>query len=86
MNRILKLFLPKPKSLANMAANSIAEFANKNQDKMSIAARYESYVKAAAAVQMQIAKWIADGKIDEIEKDEMAKAIEPLFDKLYELL
>lgn len=86
MNRILKLFLPKPKTLANMAATSIADLANKNTDKMLIAARYDEYVKKAAEVQTQLAKWIKDGKIDEIETEEMSNMIQPLFIKLYELL
>lgn len=86
MNKLLKLFLPKPKSLANMAADGIVKVVNENQDKMIIAARYESYVKKAAEIQMQIATWIKDGKIDDLEKDEIAKAIEPLFDKLYDLI
>lgn len=86
MNRLLKIFLPKPKTLASMAADNIANFANKNADKMLIAARYDEYVKKAAEVQMQIATWIKDGKIDEMEEEEIARAIEPLFAKLYDLI
>lgn len=86
MNRLLKIFLPTPKTLATMAADNIANTANKNADKMLIAARYDAYVKKAAEIQMQIADWIKDGKIDEMEEEEIARAIEPLFEKLYDLI
>lgn len=86
MNKILKLFLPKTSTLAKMGAKSIRETIDKNQDKMLIAARYAEYVKKASEIQTKIATWIADGKLDAVEEQELAETLEPLFEKLYDLI
>lgn len=86
MKALLKIFLPKPATLADMAASKVADLANRNSDKMMLVAQYEEYVKKAAEVQTQLADWIKDGRIDNMEEKEIAELLKSLFDKLYGLL
>lgn len=86
MIKLFRIFLPKTSTLAKMGAKSIRETIDKNQDKMLIAARYAEYVRKASEIQTKIATWIADGKISDVEEQELAETLEPLFEKLYNLI
>lgn len=85
MTSILKIFLPNSSKMANLAAERIADSVNKSELKDSIA-RYASMSKRATEMADWLAKVLQDGKIDEMEKDELAKALLPLFEKVVELI
>ena len=85
MTSILKIFLPNSSKMANLAAEKIADSVNKSELKDSIA-RYASMSKQATEMADWLAKVLQDGTIDEMEKDELAKALLPLFEKVVELI
>lgn len=85
MTSILKIFLPNSSKMANLAAEKIADSVNKSELKDSIA-RYASMSKHATEMADWLAKVLQDGTIDEMEKDELAKALLPLFEKVVELI
>ena len=85
MNRILKLFIPKPATLANYAAKGIQEAIN-GSGKEELIAKYSNLANNATDVQKFITSILLDGKIDDIERDDIAKKIEPLMKTLVEFI
>ena len=85
MTSILKIFLPNSSKMANLAAEKIADSVNKSELKESIA-KYANMSKQATEMADWLAKVLQDGAIDEMEKDELAKALLPLFEKVVELI
>lgn len=77
MNRIIKLFIPKPATLSNYAAKGIQEAIN-GSGKEQLIAKYSNLADKATEVQKFITSILLDGKIDDIEREDIAKKIEPL--------
>lgn len=77
MNRIIKLFIPKPATLASYASKGIQEAIN-GSGKEQLIAKYSNLADKATEVQKFITSILLDGKIDDIEREDIAKKIEPL--------
>ena len=85
MNRILKLFIPKPATLANYAAKGIQEAIN-GSGKEQLIAKYSNLANKATEVQQFVTSILLDGKIDDIEREDIAKKIEPLMKILVDFI
>lgn len=85
MNRILKLFIPKPATLANYAAKGIQEAIN-GSGKEELIAKYSNLANKATEVQKFVTSILLDGKIDDIEREDIAKKIEPLMKTLIDFI
>ena len=85
MNRILKLFIPKPATLANYAAKGVQEAIN-GSGKEELIAKYSNLANKATEVQKFVTSILLDGRIDDIEREDIAKKIEPLMKTLIEFI
>ena len=83
MNWFIKLFIPKPATLAEMAAEAIAKAINES-DKAELIAKYDSYAVKLTELQTFIVKLLEDGKIDDAEKTKIADALTPIMEKITE--
>ena len=85
MNRILKIFLPKPATLANYAAKGVQEAIN-GSGKEELIAKYSNLANKATEVQKFVTSILLDGRIDDIEREDIAKKIEPLMKTLVDFI
>ena len=83
MKWLIKLFIPKPKALANMAAEAIAKAINES-NKTDLIKQYDSYAIKLTEIQTFITKLLEDGKIDDAEKAKIADTLEPVMTKILE--
>lgn len=83
MKWFIKLFIPKPKALANMTAEAIAKAINESE-KTELIAKYDSYAIKLTELQTFIVKLLEDGKIDDEEKAKIAAMLEPIMTKITE--
>ena len=83
MKWFIKLFMPKPATLANMAAEAIAKVINES-DKGELITKYDSYAVKLTELQTFIVKLLEDGKIDNEEKAKIAAMLEPIMTKITE--
>ena len=83
MKWLFKLFIPKPATLANMAAEAIAKAINES-DKADLIAKYDSYAVRLTELQTFIVKLLEDGKIDDEEKAKIAAMLTPIMEKITE--
>lgn len=82
MKRLLiKLFMPSAEDMTKMAVDAVAKFINES-GKTEMIAKYGTYADEFSRVQAKVSSWLVDGKIDDKEKDELYRAVLPLFDKL----
>ena len=75
--------MPKPATLANMAAEAIAKAINES-DKTDIIKQYDGYAAKLTELQTFIVKLLEDGKIDDTEKAKIADMLEPIMTKITE--
>ena len=85
MNRIIKLFIPKPSTLANYSAKTIQNAIN-GSGKESLIAKYSNLADKATDVQQYITSILNDGKVDDIERDDIARKLEPLMKVIMDML
>ena len=83
MKWLIKLFMPKPKALANIAAEAVAKAINES-DKAELTTKYNSYAIKLTELQTFIVKLLEDGKIDDEEKAKIAAMLEPIMTKITE--
>ena len=79
----IKLFIPKPATLAEMAAEAIAKAIN-DSNKTDIIKQYDGYAIKLTELQTFIVKLLEDGKIDDAEKAKIAAMLEPIMTKITE--
>ena len=77
--------MPNSKKMATYAAEQIANAVNQAQKEEQIA-KYATIADKATEVQKFVTSILLDGKIDDVEKEDIAKKIEPLMEKLIELI
>ena len=82
---IKKFFIPRSDKMAAYAAEQIAKAVNQ-ADKESQIAKYANIADKATEVQKFVTSILLDGKIDDVEKEDIAKKIQPLMEKLIELI
>ena len=85
MSWLIKLFIPKPKTLADMAAEAIAKAINES-DKTDIIKHYDGYAAKLTELQTFIVKLLEDGKIDDAEKAKIAEMLTPIATKITEAI
>lgn len=85
MKWLIKLFMPSAKTISEMAADSIAKAINES-GKGEIIAKYDGYATKVVELQTFVTKLLADGKIDNDEKKEIATMIEPIVAKIVEAI
>lgn len=82
---LLKFFIPNSKKLAGMAAEQIQKAVNQTEREDAIA-KYSQMADSAVDVSKKITTWLSDGKLDDMERDEIADEINPLIAKILELI
>ena len=75
--------MPKPRAIAEMAAEAIANVINES-DKAELITKYNSYAIKLTELQTFITKLLEDGKIDDAEKAKIAAMLEPIMTKITE--
>ena len=83
MNWLVKLFIPKPAKIAEIAAEAIAKAINES-NKTELIAKYDSYAIKLTELQTFIVKLLEDGKIDDSEKAKIAEMLTPIMEKITE--
>ena len=77
--------MPKPATLANIAAEAIAKAINES-NKTELIAKYDSYAIKLTELQTFIVKLLEDGKIDDAEKAKIAEMLTPIATKITEAI
>lgn len=85
MKTIIKLFMPSSKTLSKLAADGIQKTVNKS-DKQAMISKYSQLGNQAAEIAAWATKMLEDGQIDDLERDEIAEKLDPLFKKLEEII
>ena len=85
MNCILKLFIPKASTLANYSAKTIQQAIN-GSGKEELIAKYSNLASKATDVQQYITSILKDGRIDDIERTDIANKLEPLMKVILDML
>lgn len=83
MKWLIKLFMPNPKTIANMASDAIAKAINES-NKTELIKQYDGYAVKLTELQTFIVKLLEDGKIDEDEKAKIADMLTPIMEKILE--
>ena len=83
MKWLVKLFIPKPAKIAEIAAEAIAKAINES-NKAELIAKYDSYAIKLTQLQTFIVKLLEDGKIDDAEKAKIAEMLTPIMEKITE--
>jgi hypothetical protein len=84
---LAKKFMPGGKTLAGYAADGIAKSVNESgADTRAQVARYATFAREATSIANRLAAMVDDGNMSEFERDELAKMLAPMFDKLEGLL
>ena len=81
---IIKLFMPSPQALANMAAKQIQAAIN-NSQKADTIAKCASIAAYATEIQKFVSDTLLDGKVSDEEAKQAEDKLVPLFEKVIEL-
>ena len=84
IKRLAKMFVPKPETLANMAAKQIQEAINSSQKAETIA-KCASIAAYATEIQKFVSDTLIDGKVSDEETKRIEEKLVPLFEKVIEL-
>lgn len=83
---LIKWFAPSPKSLAGTAASGIQKgFNGYVSRKEDLVKKYAEIAAKASEISTKISTMAMDAYINDDEKAEIAKMLEPLFAKAYEV-
>lgn len=83
--KIIKLFMPSEKTLAKTAADAIAKAVNES-GKAEIMAKYANLADNAVKMQAYVTEMLKDGKIDEVEKGDIADKLAPLMKTIVDMI
>lgn len=83
--KIAKTLMPKPEKLAEIAAKKI-QLAINGSGKEEQIAKYGSLADEATEIQKFVTSVLRDGKVDDLEADEVKSRLVPLFTKLCEMI
>ena len=78
---LIKWFMPTADQITDMAVKVAADFIN-SSDKTELIAKYGTAADEFTKIQAKLTGWLKDGKIDDIEKAELYRALLPLAEKL----
>ena len=81
IKKLVKLFCPSAETFAEYAAEGIAKSVNQSKDdtKAKIA-KIGALAAGATEIAGRLAKMVDDGTIDNLERDDLAKLLTPVFD------
>lgn len=87
MNWLIKKLIPSAKTLSGYAADGIQKSVNGiASDKKAVVSKYSALATQATEFAAKLTRMLEDGTIDNFERDELAKIVEPLFDKAIALI
>ena len=81
---IIKLFMPSPQKLANMAAEKIQKAVNES-NKADTIAKCASIAASITDIQKFVSDTLIDGKVSDEETKRIEEKLVPLFEKVIEL-
>ena len=81
MKWLIKLLLPSAETVSKMVADTLAKAVNQS-GKQDAIVKYTKYVADWDKIQSKIVGWLNDGKINADEQAEIAKAIQPIVEKV----
>ena len=81
MKWLIKLLLPSAETVSKMVADTLAKAINQS-GKQDTIKQYTKYVADWEKIQSKIVGWLNDGNIDADEQAEIAKAIQPIVEKV----
>ena len=83
LKTILKWFSPSASAVADLAAGSIQRSVNSaTEGREAVVAKYAAIAAEASAVATRLSDIMADGKIDDDEKKQLASMLTPLSEKI----
>lgn len=85
MKFILKMFMPKPETLARWAADAIKRCVNES-GKADVIAKYATISSKATEIAKFTVDTLSDGMVDDSERDDITKMLTPLFKAVQETL
>lgn len=85
MKKLIKWLMPSSKKLSKMAADKIQNAINQS-GKEDIIAKYATMADSATEIQKWVTELLVDGKIDDIEKSDIAERLQPLIQKVVDLI
>ena len=81
---LMKLFIPKPSTLAKMASKQIQEAVN-GCNKAATIAKCASIAASVTDIQKFVSETLLDGKVSDEETKQVEEKLVPLFEKVVEL-
>lgn len=81
---LIKLFMPSPQNLANMAAEKIQKAVNES-NKAEMIAKCASIASYATDVQRFVSDILLDGKVSDAEAKQVEEKLVPLFEKVVDI-
>ena len=75
---LIKMFMPSPKKLANMAADKIQKAVNES-NKAAMIAKCASIAASVTDIQKFVSETLIDGKISDEEAKQVEEKLIPLF-------
>ena len=84
IKRLAKMFVPSPRSLANMASKQIQAAINGSQKAETIA-KCANIAAYATEIQKFVSDTLLDGKVSDEEAKQAEDKLVPLFEKVIEL-
>ena len=84
IKRLAKMFVPSPRSLANMASKQIQEAVNES-NKAATIAKCANIAAYATEIQKFVSDTLMDGKVSDEETKRIEDKLVPLFEKVTEL-
>jgi len=83
LKTLLKWFSPSASAVADLAAGSIQRSVNSaTEGREAVVAKYAAIAAEASAVATRLSDIMADGKIDDDEKKQLAAMLTPLSEKI----
>ena len=87
LKTLLKWFSPSASAVADLAAGSIQRTVNSATDgREAVVAKYAAIAAEASAVAAKLSEIMADGRIDDNEKGQLASLLTPLSEKMLALV
>ena len=84
IKRLIKTFMPKPATLAKMAAKRIQAAVNDCQKGETIA-KCANIAASVTDIQKFVSDTLLDGKVSDVEAKQVEDKLVPLFEKVVEL-
>lgn len=81
---LIKMLMPSPRKLANMAAERIQKVVNES-NKAATIAKCASIASYATDIQAFVSDTLIDGKVSDAEAKQVEEKLIPLFEKVVEL-